>query len=100
MGRIPSHDTGNQQYSLFVCRDLSYKTSNKSFLETNANGGDEAGTEEEQAAFMKELETFHKERCLELKPPRFYGEPLNCLKLWRAVIRLGGYEQVSQKFLV
>ncbi|XP_028058431.1 putative leucine-rich repeat receptor-like serine/threonine-protein kinase At2g19230 [Camellia sinensis] len=60
--------------------DLSYKTSNKSFLETNANGGDEAGTEEEQAAFMKELETFHKERCLEFKPPRFYGEPLNCLK--------------------
>ncbi|KAI7996694.1 Protein transport protein Sec24-like [Camellia lanceoleosa] len=53
--------------------DLSYKTSKKSFLETNANGGDEAGTEEEQAAFMKELETFHKERCLEFKPPRFYG---------------------------
>ncbi|CAL5348608.1 unnamed protein product [Camellia sinensis] len=70
--------------------DLSYKTSNKSFLETNANGGDEAETEEEQAAFMKELETFHKVRCLEFKPPRFYGEPLNCLKLWRAVIRLGG----------
>ncbi|CAL5376875.1 unnamed protein product [Camellia sinensis] len=71
------------------------KISNKSFLETNANGGDESGTEEEQAAFMKELETFHKERCLEFKPPRFYGEPLNCLKLWRAVIRLGGYEQVT-----
>ncbi|KAL7207128.1 hypothetical protein ACSBR2_019757 [Camellia fascicularis] len=74
---------------------VDVKTSNKSFLETNANGGDESGTEEEQAAFMKELETFHKERCLEFKPPRFYGEPLNCLKLWRAVIRLGGYEQVT-----
>ncbi|KAF5930725.1 hypothetical protein HYC85_031598, partial [Camellia sinensis] len=84
-------------FGLKSLKDLSYKTSNKSFLETNANGGDEAGTEEEQEAFMKELKTFHKERCLEFKPPRFYGEPLNCLKLWRAVIRLGGYEQVTSK---
>uniref|UniRef100_A0A5B7BMY5 Putative AT-rich interactive domain-containing protein 6-like isoform X2 n=1 Tax=Davidia involucrata TaxID=16924 RepID=A0A5B7BMY5_DAVIN len=75
---------------------VEVKSSNKSFLlEPDAIGGDESGTEEEQAAFMKELETFHKERCLEFKPPRFYGEPLNCLKLWRAVIRLGGYEQVT-----
>lgn len=72
------------------------KTPSKSFL-LNANdvAGDESGTEEEQTAFMKELETFHRERCLEFKPPRFYQEPLNCLKLWRAVIRLGGYEQVT-----
>ncbi|KAF5943255.1 hypothetical protein HYC85_020897 [Camellia sinensis] len=32
---------------------------------------------------MKELETFHKERCLEFKPPRFYGEPLNSLNTGR-----------------
>ncbi|KAK9052097.1 hypothetical protein SSX86_028725 [Deinandra increscens subsp. villosa] len=72
----------------------------KSFLlEPNSGVEDESGTEDDQAAFMKELETFHKERCLEFKPPRFYGEPLNCLKLWRSVIRLGGYEQVtSSKF--
>ncbi|KAK8962436.1 AT-rich interactive domain-containing protein 3 [Platanthera guangdongensis] len=55
--------------------------------------GDDPGTEEEQAAFMKELENFFKERSLEFKPPKFYGEGLNCLKLWRAVTRLGGYEQ-------
>ncbi|XP_024994231.1 AT-rich interactive domain-containing protein 6-like isoform X1 [Cynara cardunculus var. scolymus] len=68
----------------------------KSFLlEPNSAVEDESGTEEDQAAFMKELEIFHKERCLEFKPPRFYGEPLNCLKLWRSVIRLGGYEQVT-----
>ncbi|KAL8196547.1 hypothetical protein R6Q57_024842 [Mikania cordata] len=68
----------------------------KSFLlEPNSAVEDESGTEDDQAAFMKELETFHKERCLEFKPPRFYGEPLNCLKLWRSVIRLGGYEQVT-----
>lgn len=56
---------------------------------------DEDGTEEEQAAFMKDLEDFHKEMYLEFKPPKFYGEGLNCLKLWRAVTRLGGYEQVT-----
>ncbi|KAL2506047.1 AT-rich interactive domain-containing protein 5 [Abeliophyllum distichum] len=29
------------------------------------------------------------------KQPKFYGHPLNCLKLWRAVIRLGGYDRVT-----
>ncbi|KAI3717418.1 hypothetical protein L1987_69020 [Smallanthus sonchifolius] len=68
----------------------------KSFLlEPDTAVEDESGSEEEQVTFMKELETFHKERCLEFKPPRFYGEPLNCLKLWRSVIRHGGYEQVT-----
>ncbi|KAK4437540.1 AT-rich interactive domain-containing protein 3 [Sesamum alatum] len=72
------------------------RTPSKSFLlDANDGTGDESGTEEEQAAFMKELETFHRERCLDFKPPKFYQEPLNCLKLWRAVIRLGGYEQVT-----
>ncbi|GMJ10534.1 AT RICH INTERACTION DOMAIN 4 [Hibiscus trionum] len=56
---------------------------------------DEAGTLEEQAAFMKELVSFYKDRSLEFKPPKFYGQPLNCLKLWRAVIKLGGYEAVT-----
>ncbi|MFS8031506.1 putative transcription factor & chromatin remodeling ARID family [Helianthus anomalus] len=64
-------------------------------LEPNSGVEDESGTEDEQAAFMKEVEIFHKERFLEFKPPKFYGEPLNCLKLWRSVIRLGGYEQVT-----
>ncbi|XP_075478935.1 AT-rich interactive domain-containing protein 6-like, partial [Primulina tabacum] len=71
-------------------------TSSKHFLlDANDVTGNESGTEEDQVAFMKELETFHRERCLEFKPPKFYQEPLNCLKLWRAVIRLGGYEQVT-----
>ncbi|XP_009612456.1 AT-rich interactive domain-containing protein 6 [Nicotiana tabacum] len=81
---------------LDVEHEIDVKTPGKTFLlDINPIGGDESGTEEEQAAFMKGLETFHKERCLEFKAPRFYGEPLNCLKLWRAVIRLGGYEQVT-----
>ncbi|KAI3502405.1 hypothetical protein L1887_30456 [Cichorium endivia] len=77
---------------------VEFKTlqNQRSFLlEPNSSLEDESGTEEDQAAFMKELEVFHKERCLEFKPPRFYGEPLNCLKLWRSVIRHGGYEQVT-----
>ncbi|GFS37676.1 ARID/BRIGHT DNA-binding domain-containing protein [Actinidia rufa] len=78
---------------------IGVKNSNRSFLlEPNDTGCDELGTEEEQASFMKELETFHKERCLEFKPPKFYGEPLNCLKLWRAVVRLGGYEQALLEY--
>ncbi|XP_041017765.1 AT-rich interactive domain-containing protein 6 isoform X3 [Juglans microcarpa x Juglans regia] len=60
---------------------------------------DEWGTPQEQAAFMKELECFYKEKALEFKPPKFYGEPLNCLKLWRAVIRLGGYDLVTSSKL-
>ncbi|XP_051126639.1 AT-rich interactive domain-containing protein 5-like isoform X2 [Andrographis paniculata] len=58
-------------------------------------GESDDGTPEEQAAFMKDLENFHKEKQLDFKPPKFYGKPLNCLKLWRAVIRLGGYDRVS-----
>ncbi|CAN4123133.1 unnamed protein product [Withania somnifera] len=53
------------------------------------------GSPEDQAAFMRELEIFYRERAMEFKPPRFYGNPLNCLKLWRSVIRLGGYDRVT-----
>jgi len=41
---------------------------------------EEAGTKEEQAEFMRDLEAFYKERFMDFKPPKFYGEPLNCLK--------------------
>ncbi|GLT82492.1 hypothetical protein SLE2022_008580 [Rubroshorea leprosula] len=66
-----------------------------SFLWDGTSDRSEAGTEEEQLAFMKELENFFKDRRMEFKPPKFYGEGLNCLKLWRAVIRLGGYDKVT-----
>ncbi|CAL0326936.1 unnamed protein product [Lupinus luteus] len=56
---------------------------------------EETGSPLEQQAFMKELQTFYRERSLEFKPPKFYGVPLNCLKLWRAVIKLGGYDIVT-----
>ncbi|KAL3340659.1 hypothetical protein AABB24_029010 [Solanum stoloniferum] len=53
------------------------------------------GSPEDQAAFMRDLENFYRERAMEFKPPKFYGIPLNCLKLWRSVIRLGGYDRVT-----
>eukprot|EP00249_Psilotum_nudum_P018850 c26988_g1_i1 orf=723-2252(-) len=53
------------------------------------------GTLEEQMAFVRELENFFSERNMEYKPPKFYGLNLNCLKLWRTVVRLGGYESVT-----
>ncbi|KAL7127924.1 hypothetical protein ABFS83_14G282500 [Erythranthe nasuta] len=58
-------------------------------------GESDDGTPDEQAAFMKELESFCRERAVDFKPPKFYGQPLNCLKLWRATIRLGGYDRVT-----
>ncbi|EFJ16229.1 hypothetical protein SELMODRAFT_445202 [Selaginella moellendorffii] len=63
------------------------------FAETSEDDGD--GTVEEQLAFVKELEKFFRERSMEFKAPKFYGEELNCLKLWKAVMKLGGYEQVT-----
>lgn len=50
------------------------------FLLDENDEGSESGAEEEQSAFMKELENFFKEKNMEFKPPKFYGEGLNCLK--------------------
>ncbi|XP_018434884.2 AT-rich interactive domain-containing protein 6 [Raphanus sativus] len=63
--------------------------------DSEAQGDEEAGTPEEQQAFLIELATFHKENYLDYKPLKFYGQPLNALKLWRAVIKLGGYDVVT-----
>ncbi|KAF8081835.1 hypothetical protein N665_0864s0013 [Sinapis alba] len=67
----------------------------RSFFLDDTSEGNESGTEEDQSAFMKELYHFFRERNMDFKPPKFYGEGLNCLKLWRAVIRLGGYDKVT-----
>ncbi|XP_075674680.1 AT-rich interactive domain-containing protein 6-like isoform X2 [Castanea sativa] len=83
----PKLDVGNE-----VCM----KIPEQSFLlAPDGVEGDESGTEEEQMAFMMDVENFHRERSLEFKPPKFYQKELNLLKLWRAVIKLGGYEQVT-----
>lgn len=61
--------------------DFQAEGLNQAFsFDPNYSEGDDSGTEEEQAAFMKELENFFKEKSLEFKPPKFYGEGLNCLK--------------------
>ncbi|KAL6546172.1 AT-rich interactive domain-containing protein 3 [Orobanche gracilis] len=90
-------NSGNEVEELKTEPDI--KPTSKSFLlDANDVTGDESGTEEEQAAFMKELDTFHRERCLDFKPPKFYQEPLNCLKLWRAVTSLKLWRQVGESF--
>uniref|UniRef100_A0ACD6ATD7 Uncharacterized protein n=1 Tax=Avena sativa TaxID=4498 RepID=A0ACD6ATD7_AVESA len=75
-------------------RNLSDKVANNSFMFDYSSGADDSGTEEEQAEFIKELERFYTTKLMEFKPPKFYGEGLNCLKLWRQVTGLGGYDQV------
>lgn len=98
--QISQVDTISLNSELDVHHDFNANPPPKSFLlDANVVGADESGTEEEQAAFIKELEAFHQENNLEFKHLRFYGEPLNYLKLWRAVIRLGGHEQVTSNKL-
>ncbi|XP_069148545.1 AT-rich interactive domain-containing protein 5-like [Solanum lycopersicum] len=60
-------------------------------------GEDDEGSPEHQAEFIEKLGSFYQEKAMEFKQPRFYGHPLNCLKLWRSVIKLGGYDQVTGK---
>jgi hypothetical protein len=60
--------------------DLELAKVSNNFFSGYSTGGDDSGTEEEQAAFMKELERFYREKMMEFKPPKFYGEGLNCLK--------------------
>ena len=55
-------------------------TSQYSIFDTDTSGGGDSGTEDEQEAFVIELEKFHKERSLDFKPPKFYGGALNLLK--------------------
>nr|XP_011458112.1 PREDICTED: AT-rich interactive domain-containing protein 3-like isoform X2 [Fragaria vesca subsp. vesca] len=80
-----------------VEREVGMKSlgTERTFLLDPDEEGDESGTEEEQAEFMKEVDNFYKEKHMEFKPPKFYKEELNLLKLWRAVIKLGGYEKVT-----
>ena len=69
----PAREDGNE--------NLSDKVSNNSFMFDYTSGGDDSGTEEEQAEFIKELERFYTMKLMEFKAPKFYGEGLNCLKL-------------------
>ncbi|WMV07649.1 hypothetical protein MTR67_001034 [Solanum verrucosum] len=61
-------------------------------------GEDDEGSPEDQAAFIGKLGTFYRQKAMEFKPPRFYGHQLSCIKLWKSVIILGGYDRVSLLF--
>uniref|UniRef100_A0A2P2K4Z4 Uncharacterized protein MANES_02G117200 n=1 Tax=Rhizophora mucronata TaxID=61149 RepID=A0A2P2K4Z4_RHIMU len=86
---------GQNMSDLTTPENNGHPNSKIPFLLDDDHDGSDSGTEEEQSAFMKELETFFKEKRMEFKPPKFYGEGLNCIKLWRAVMRLGGYDKVT-----
>ncbi|KAK9109551.1 hypothetical protein Sjap_017611 [Stephania japonica] len=100
---IPEHEENGVQEEALLKQDvpeegypgLADGPSQSFYFEQDVTEGDESGSEDDQAAFMKELENFFKERNVEFKPPKFYGEGLNCLKLWRGVTRLGGYDRVT-----
>lgn len=83
------------KYSPSQAKDHSAETPKNELEDTKMDEGYESGTPEEQETFMKEVEALYKEKSLEFKPPKFYGQPLNCLKLWRSVIKLGGYDRVT-----
>jgi hypothetical protein len=55
-------------------------TPRRTFLLDENSGGSESGTEEEQNDFLSELHSFFSEKSMEFKPPKFYGDLLNCLK--------------------
>ncbi|KAL2471851.1 AT-rich interactive domain-containing protein 5 [Abeliophyllum distichum] len=82
------------KYSTTIAGDHSEETVKTFFSQAEMVEGDD-GAPEDQVAFMKELERFYREKSMDFKPLKFYGQPLNCLKLWRAVIRLGGYDRVT-----
>ncbi|KAJ4829955.1 AT-rich interactive domain-containing protein 3 [Turnera subulata] len=88
-------NNGKKQIDVLTPQNNGNSSSKRSFLLEDSQDGSESGTEEEQLAFMKELHNFFRERSMEFKPPKFYGEGLNCLKLWRSVMRLGGYDKVT-----
>ncbi|KAG6542427.1 hypothetical protein Mapa_016117 [Marchantia paleacea] len=55
--------------------------------------------ERENDAFIKTVGKFFREKNLEFKMPKFYGEDVDLLKLWREVTTLGGYDAVCAKKL-
>ncbi|KAL6578233.1 hypothetical protein OROMI_010561 [Orobanche minor] len=96
--RVNQHEAATPdslvRYSSAKAGDQSGETFKTVFTQAThpLTGESDDGTQEDQIAFMKELESFYRKKAMDFKPPKFYGQPLNCLKLWRAVIRLGGYD--------
>lgn len=62
--------------------------------------GSESGTEDDQSNFMKELELFFRERTMEFKPPKFYGEGLNCLKSVSTIIVMYNFLFIMNAYLI
>ncbi|CAI9758058.1 unnamed protein product [Fraxinus pennsylvanica] len=96
---IPSQQQSDTPTSLVKCLpskavDHGGEMVKTVFSQAKMAEGDD-GAPEDQTIFMKALKNFHREKGMDFKPPKFYGHPLNCLKLWRAVIQLGGYDRIT-----
>ncbi|KAG5571937.1 hypothetical protein H5410_061703 [Solanum commersonii] len=59
---------------------------------------DDEGSLKDQATFLVKLGRFYREKAMKFKPPKFYGHHLNFLKLWRSMIRLGGYDPILLQY--
>ncbi|CAN8304580.1 unnamed protein product [Cochlearia groenlandica] len=92
---VKKTDTDLQVVSLEAGDENAKKRKTWLLSDSEALVIDEAGTPDEQKRFRREVETFYKENFLEFKAPMFYRQPVNILKLWRAVVKLGGYEVVT-----
>ncbi|WRX15137.1 hypothetical protein QQP08_007624 [Theobroma cacao] len=76
-------DNGEQLKDLTTEREIKKQVVIPELGEKNPNlcfDNSGSDTEEEQAAFVKEVEAFYKEKNLEFKHPKFYKEDLNLLK--------------------
>ncbi|KAJ0900717.1 putative transcription factor & chromatin remodeling ARID family [Helianthus annuus] len=83
------------EHSPIKTDDLCPETLKNELENAKMDEGYESGTQEDQEIFAQEVDAVYREKGLEFKPPKFYGQPLNCLKLWRSVIKLGGYDRVT-----
>ncbi|MFS7971607.1 putative transcription factor & chromatin remodeling ARID family [Helianthus anomalus] len=86
------------EHSPIKTDDLCAETLKNELENAKMDEGYESGTQEDQEIFAQEVDAVYREKGLEFKPPKFYGQPLNCLKLWRSVIKLGGYDRVYTSF--
>lgn len=75
--------------------DRTVVTMKNEVEDTEMDDGYDSGTPEAQEAFMQEVLALYKTKHLKFTVPKFYGRYLNCLKLWKAVIKLGGYDRVT-----
>ena len=75
------NENGNENETESVSHHTDEHNMNMSALAwQEVEDGNDSGTEHDQSNFINELDHFFRHRSMDFKPPKFYGEPLNCLK--------------------